>query len=201
MGTKLEIVKHVMRVLGETPVNSLASGHPTAEGIEEELDELDREIQGYGWWYNVERLTLVRDISGEVIIPSTALVVDPVDTLSTLVQRGGKLYDTKNQTFSLDDDIEIHLITQVDILDLPVSMYNYIKHFLAYDTFLNDDGDENKLNRLEKRYFTAWIQLKQDDLKNSDVNTRNSPTVAALKFRLIQRGGGTFDPTFPGGGR
>lgn len=200
MTTRLDVLNHMLSVVGEAPVSSASSNHPTALSAVVTLDRVNLELQSRGWWFNTDiNLTLSPNELGQIILPTDTLYVDSIDTRSKLVQRGNKLYDTLNHTFAIDQDVIVDTVVKLPIADLPESAAAYVKHKAAYDFYVNDDGDETKAARLEKEVDKAWAKLQQDELKASDVNARNRPITALLRLRMQQ--GSTRDrPDLPGGG-
>ena len=189
MITQLEILNHVLGVVGETPVTSADSNHPTALSATVTINRVDKEVQSFGWWFNTEyALTLLPDAQGEIVLPQNTLEVDPVATRSALVRRGSKLYDPVNHTFNIGVSVAVNIVLRLPIEDLPVTAASYIQHRCAYDYYVSDDGDETKSNRLEKEMDKAWARFQKEMLKVTNVNALDREAVALLQSRL-QRGG------------
>lgn len=200
MTTQLEILNHMMSVVGEAPVSSPTSNHPTALSCTVTLQRVDKELQSRGWWFNTEyNLTLSPNGSGHVIVPAGTLYVDSVDLNSRLVHRGNKLYDPLNHTYVIDKAVVVDAVIQLTISDLPEAAAAFIKHKAAYDFYVNDDGDETKASRLEMEVTRAWGKLQQEELKSADVNAMKRPITAALRLRM-QQGNTRSRPDLPGGG-
>lgn len=200
MTTRLDVLNHMLNVVGEAPVSSASSNHPTALSAVVTLERVDLEMQSRGWWFNTEyNLNLSPNESDHIIIPQGTLYIDSIDPHSKLIQRGTRLYDPLNHTYAIAHDVVVDCVLQLPISDLPESAAAYLKHKAAYDFYVNDDGDETKASRLEKEVDRAWQKLQQDELKAADVNARNRPITALLRLRMQQ--GNTRDrPDLPGGG-
>ena len=197
--TTLEVLNHMLNVIGETPVTSAQSNHPSDLSAMVQLNRVNKEFQSRGWWFNTEYgLKLIPNESGEIIIPSGTLYVDPVDSQSKLTRRGGKLYDPVQHTFLINRPVFVTVILKLDVEDLPETAALYLMHKAAYDFYVNDDGDETKSNRLEKQVDKAWANLQSEELRVSNVNAMDRPTTAHLRLRTRQYGL-QYNPKWPGG--
>jgi len=201
MTTTLDVLNHMLNVIGESPVSTVSSDHPSVLSALVELNRVKREMQTRGWWFNTEyNLKLTPNELGQIIIPSDTLYIDPVDGQSPLVRRGGKLYDPVNHTFVLNAPVYVNAVLLLPVEDLPESAAMYVLHKSAYDYYVNDDGDETKSNRLEKQVDRAWARLQSEELKVANINAKNRPATAQLRYRMRQNTAG-YDPRYPGGGR
>lgn len=199
MTTKLEVLNHVLNVVGESPVSDPESDHPTVMSAMTQINRVLKEMQTRGWWFNTEfGLNLIPNEQGHVIIPSDTLYVDPVDAKSRLVRRGGKLYDPVNHTFKLDRPVPVNAVLLLPIEDLPESAAMYVMHKSAYDFYVNDDGDETKANRLEAQVDRSWALLQSEEMQVMNVNALMRPSVQFLRYRMKQQGT-QYNPRYPGG--
>jgi len=199
MTTKLEVLNHMLNTVGENPVSSAASTHPSAVSASVTLNRLNKQMQTRGWWFNSEYgLVLSPDTqTGHVIIPQDTLKCDPVNTSSKLVRRSGKLYDPVNHTYNIGANVICDVVLMLPVEDLPETAAQYLMHRAAYDFYVNDDGDEQKANRLLKNAGEAWAELQQEQLQALDLTAKERPIVAALRLRTL--GTGRSNPNVPGG--
>lgn len=189
MTTRLEVLNHLLNVIGETPVSSDQSNHPSVLSAMTQINRVSKELQSRGWWFNTEYgLILQPNESGHIIIPQGTLFIAPVAPLSRLTRRGGKLYDPDNHTFVIGQPVTVNVVLQLDVEDMPESAALYLQHKAAYDFYVNDDGDETKSNRLEKQAATAWGFLKADELKALRTNANYRPMSVFLRYRMKQQG-------------
>lgn len=199
MTNTLDVLNHMLNVIGESPVSTVSSDHPSVLAAMVELNRVKREMQTRGWWFNTEyNLKLSPNELGQILVPSDTLYIDPVDAKSRLVKRGGKLYDPVQHTFVLGQPIFVNVVLLLPVEDLPESAAMYVMHKSAYDFYVNDDGDETKSNRLEKQVDRAWARLQQEELRVLNLNALNRPQVAHLRHRMRQAGI-SYDPRYPGG--
>jgi hypothetical protein len=116
--------------IGEAPVNSISN--PSALPISAStaisvLDEISREVQSEGWYFNSEKdVTLSPDVSGNIVLDSDVVFADVVDYTLDVAQRGSKLFDRKNNTLVFTKDVTVSLIRLLDWDDLPEPARRYI---------------------------------------------------------------------------
>lgn len=174
--------------MGEQPVSSAASQHPSTISAFVTLNRVLREFQTRGWWFNRE-LSLVlqpQSDTGYVLIPPDTLDIDVTDAASVLVQRGTKLYDPVLHTYAIGVPVTVDVILQLPVEDLPEVAASYLIAKCKHAVYVDDDGDETKSNQLLKDTIMCWAGLQQAELKNSDISSMNRPVVSRLLSRSIQ---------------
>ena len=200
MTTQLEVLNHVIGVVGETPVSNVNSQHPTAQSALLTITRVSKQFQLRGWWFNrEERLTLSPSVGGEIVIPSTTLKIDPVDTSSKLVWRGTRLYDSLNHTYNIGTSVMVNMNLLLPTNELPEVAAMYLMHKSAYDFYVADDGDPEKAQALLFESDKAYADVKAQQIQMSNVNAKLRPVTAYLRAGLRQFGG-SYNPTYPGGG-
>lgn len=204
MTTGKDVLNHCLNVLGEDPVTSFDSSHPSAIAARVEIDKVNRQVQTKGYWFNKEyNLKLNPDSNGQVIIPSDTLSIEPLGVHANLVRRNGKLYDPINHTYIIEGTVTVDLTIELQIDDLPEPAAQYVQDRAAYHLYLNEDGDEGKLRRLDREQAEALAKFREADLKQLNVNSNNRMSVAVLRSRGYGNsyGGYSGNPLIPGGGR
>lgn len=181
MTTRLEIMNAMLAVNGETPVSSATSNDPSAIQANNALKRVDKRIQARGWFFNKETFTLSPATgTGEVIIPSNTLSVDPIDPSSTYIQRGTRLYDRDKNTYDIGKAVKVRLILQLEIDELPEIAAAYIEAKAVKEYYTDDDGDIEKVRELKSREDEAFAYLQREHLANEDTNIHHSPMGAKL---------------------
>ncbi len=206
MPSRPQIINHMLRVLGEGGASYDMSLHPTVQLCNGTLDTVAEEVLGKGWWFNKEYgLRLVPDNRGEIIVPPDALDISlhavsnmNVREKSRYVRRDNRLYDTYEHTYTLNRDILVDTIMKQEINDLPSVMQTYIQHKAAETVFLDEDGDVQKLSKLEQRTAFAWQALQAAQLKNLATNALDGTFARSLQSGWRGSGGGT-NPNYIGG--
>ena len=127
----LEAVNLVLRMLGEAPVNSLDGQFGLAQQADDALKTTSRKLLMEGWSFNTDyQRTLARSLpANEISVPINALRVEvnPFDyTDMDIVQRGGRLYDRKGNTYVFDRDVTADVTYALDWDELPEHARRYI---------------------------------------------------------------------------
>jgi hypothetical protein len=176
--TELEALNVVIGSIGISPVTSYESTHPAAVSARTVLERYNSTIQAQGWWFNREyALKLTPDtIDGRILIPGKALAIDPVDTSLRVGKRGRYLYNATEHTYVFSSSIEVDVVTEVDFPDVPVTIQNYIAKAAALDFATVEEGDQNKLTRLENEVFRARSEAMASELRHGDYNSKYSST-------------------------
>lgn len=170
MLTTLDIINDMIGSTGTAPLTSNDVNHPLYRKALAKLNLLNKSLQKRGWWYNRTPRTFTPNVSGEIILPSTCLSADPVDTDSNLVQRDGKLYDPAVASYDIGQDVEVMFVEEWPIEDMPSEPQDYLRCLAVYEFYLDEEGDGLKLSKYEQKRDTAWYALNQAELKHSDVN-------------------------------
>ncbi len=128
--TKLEAVNTMLGNIGESPVtqitvtSTLPISAVTAITV---LDEVSREVQSEGWHFNtVNKQTLTPNSSDEIVLAADIMHVDTLDNSKDIVQRGGKLFNREDNTFTFTGAIDVRLMFLLDFTDLPEQARRYI---------------------------------------------------------------------------
>ena len=191
--TKLESVNIMLSAIGESPINTLSETTGTtfdntvlpvdAQMALDVLQEQNRAVQSEGWSFNTEiDVTLLRsNVTKEVILPTDVLRVDPnihqhpsVDA----IQRGLKMYDRLNNTFSFDNDVVCTIVYFREFNEIPEPARYYITVKAArvfVDRLVSDGGLRGFTQQDEAR---ARAVLMETDLSNADHNLlRGDPSL------------------------
>lgn len=129
--TYLEAVNRILQMMGEAPVNSLAGQYGLAQQAEEMLKDVSRKIQSDGWSFNTD---YERDMTPDAITKEVAVgvnvsrvVVDPYNYPSLdVVQRGGKLYDRRANSYQFDQAFKADVTYMLEWEELPEHARQYI---------------------------------------------------------------------------
>jgi hypothetical protein len=126
----LEAVNTLLDIIGESPVSTLEdTGLADVAKARRTLKETSREVQSRGWHFNTEEnYSLPRDDSNQIFVPPNTLRVDTTKEFYQydVVQRGQRLYDRKNHTYSFDKTLKVNLLVFLDFEELPEAARNYI---------------------------------------------------------------------------
>lgn len=180
---KLTAVNQMLGSINQTPVTTIVNNqHPDVLAAIAVLNRIDKAVQSKGWWFNTDRnLTLAYNpLTDEIVVPGNTLGVDPSDPELPYIQRGTRLYDPENSTFEIGKAVDVDIKVQLDFETLPETAAIYIAT-KAEQTFVrNSTGDMNKLTAIAEDLKQALIDLNSDDIRYSDINAYDNPTVRNL---------------------
>lgn len=207
MANRLDLVNHLLQTVGERRVLSLETGHPSVVQAIQALEGYDFDFQGRGWWFNKNyAMVLVPNNLGEVLLPTEFLSVSvtqrqlqwlPPAEKKRYTSRGGRIYDAFKNSHNIGQSLTVDLTVRLPIEDLPPVAASYLKHFAAEQYYLDDDGDNQKVDKLSNRTLLAFHALKAEELKVQAENALDSPAAQHLTHRIGQYSG--QHPLFPGG--
>ena len=170
--TKLEAVNVCLTNIGEAPVASLAGLQVDAQVASSIIDEVSREVQSNGWHWNTEIHSISPDISNLIPLPANTLRVDTTEKDQSLdvVQRGMKLYNRKENTYTFTQSLRLHLTVALDFDDIPEAARRYITMRSSRVFQERTLGSESlsKFNRADEQQ--AWALLQHEEAETGDYN-------------------------------
>jgi hypothetical protein len=188
MLTELEAVNIILQAADEAPVGALElSGlYPLdkAKGI---LSEASRVIQSMGWKFNTEYgYPVTRDGSGQINLPPNMIRLDVDDTfLSSVdpVQRGLRLYDAKNHTYTFTQDLTGTVVFLLEWDELPQPARQYIAIRAARTMQGRSSIPETTYRYSADDETAALLALSEHETQVGDHNMlRDSWSVASVLF-------------------
>lgn len=170
--TELEAVNECLENIGQAPVSTIAGDL----GVDTQIAlnfvrKVNREVQSKGWHWNTEKdYPISPNGDNDILLPSGTLAVDSTaeDRDRDVVQRGPRLYDRDNRTFSFQKPIKLKIVIALTFEDLPETARRYIA-LKAARVFQNriesreDDGDL-------RDEMEAMNILHADELRSQDNN-------------------------------
>lgn len=186
MLSELDVVNEMLSTLGEAPLNELDDEHPLVPAARRIIRIASYRIQAEAWWFNQETVTLVHDPNtGEVLVPSDAIRVDPSDRSWNLIQRGRRLYDPQNATYKINEPVPAVLVRNIPFDDLPPSVQHVVSLTAQVEFNKSYDGDETKLSMLGGALNLARMSMHAEHIRNVDANLLLAPAHQA-KMNFIR---------------
>lgn len=128
--TFLEAVNRVLQMMGEAPVNGLDGQLGLAQQAQDALLDVSRRVQSEGWSFNTDyERTLQRNNSNEIAlgVNVSRVEVDPYRYPNTdYVQRGSKMYDSREGTYTFTTDLVANVTYLLEWDELPQHARQYI---------------------------------------------------------------------------
>lgn len=169
--TEIAEVNKIMRLIGEPPVTALNS-HSLASECVRFLRDTNTELQGRGWWFNIERdVEFTPDSQGRVSIPSDVLYAEVNGVRSTTRNIGGTryLYDLKEKSHtSWTGKVEARLIYERILDDVPQKFLEYLEvrvAILLTELYPQSGVDIQRLPKMEAE-LRAYFKDRDNDEAN-----------------------------------
>lgn len=172
--TELEAVNIMLSIIGESPINSLDNEQIVDAVLARKiLSEVMREVQSEGWHFNTEiNYPLVPSVGGEINLPKNCINFD-LDICRfprlDVVQRGSRLYDRLNHTYSFDQTLYGQMVILLPFDEMPEAARRYC--LIRAGRIFQDRtvGSEvlNGFNRLDEaraRAILVGSEAENDDL-------------------------------------
>jgi hypothetical protein len=127
--TELEAVNAMLDSIGEQPITSLIDIEAADAGTAlRRLTQTSKSVQQIGWHWNTdEDVSIAPNGEGELVLPSNTLKVVRSPYESTpLVQRGLRLYDPKNHTYTFTKPYKATLVVALPFEEMPEAARQYV---------------------------------------------------------------------------
>lgn len=128
--TELEALNLMLMAADEAPVQTASqAGHLPLSKAKAVLNDTSRVVQSRGWAFNTEdQFPLPRDVAGSIAIAPNVLSIDVDDSFTNVqpIQRGSRLYDRKNHTYTFTQDLTGTVILLLPWDELPQAARYYI---------------------------------------------------------------------------
>lgn len=172
--TELEAVNMCLAAIGESPVNNIQNtGLADVAQARAKLTEFSRTIQGTGWAFNTEKeFPLARSQDGTIALPANTLTVSIDRRISDkqVAQRGLRLYDKQNHTYTFSEDVKATIVFYLDWEELPQTARQYIA-ICAARSFQGVNLSSDTLDGLSADdEVRALVALKDAEGDNGDYN-------------------------------
>lgn len=170
--TELEAVNECLANIGQSPVSSLSGDL----GVDTQIAlayvrSVSRELQSQGWYFNTEyNYPLNPNGDGDIIPPSNTLSIDTDadDRDRDLIQRGTRMYDRENRTYTFTGPIRFRIVLGLPFEELPEAARRFIA-LRAARIFKNRvEGITDNEDQTDEAF--ALAHLKADDARNADHN-------------------------------
>ena len=177
---ELDAINMLLRLIGSSPVNSVSTEHPDAANARATLARIRKRVQRKGWWCNIDyNVPFQPDSAGFIKIPET---ISSFVASSCYVQRGTKLYDKANNTFSFCSTvIATRVIRVLDWDDMPDVMQEYCAYYAGAEFVRDELEDPQKETSLQRSAATSLLDLKKQELEEGQYNVFSKSRVARMR--------------------
>lgn len=186
--TELDAVNMMLLSIGQTPVNTLEVANIKDVSFARlTLHNTSRSVQLRGWWFNVEEdYPLTPDSNGNIAVGLDLLDLDCHNDSFKVVQRGERLYDIKNHTFTFTEaGLKFRVVRFLPWDEIPQAARDYIA-VRAARIFQSQAIGSDILYRYDAALEEqALAPLQASHLRNSDTNILAS---SARTNKIYRRG-------------
>lgn len=171
--TELEAINTMLSVIGEAPINTLEGALPADADIARRiLEEVSREVQAKGWYFNTERnYPLLPNEEGEIVLPRNATHVDVSlgwNPGLEVVLRGQRLYNLTDHTFKFTGKVYVDIVFLLPFEELPQTARHYITIRAARKFHDRVVGSGTLHEFTTKDEQDALTRLRYDDARLAD---------------------------------
>lgn len=184
MTTELEALNQILSVTGDAAVTSVSSTYEQAVIARRILNEVSRERQAKGYWFNeVDELLIVKDGSGFINLPADTIRCDIPYDYGYLVQRGLKIFNKVTNTYVIDSDVYVNLVSELVWELLPQSFRQFvISHAkLRYNAeYFGSPETQDNVTIDINRY---GLELEREDTDNRNLNLLKTTRTSNIAFK------------------
>jgi hypothetical protein len=184
---KLFLINNMLATIGEAPVNTLSNPDEITAKAIRKLDFETTILQTTGYWFNHYPVQLPLDANSEVVLPLNTARVDAGNT--NIIQRGMKLYNKYNSTFTFEKPLTVTLTILLDFDDIPLTAKMLIAATAEWLFEAQEQGDAALGQTLRYNIEKANIAFKDENLQQQNNNIYDNPSVRAKYNRQILSGG------------
>ncbi len=175
---ELEALNMLLRLIGSSPVNSVDTNHPDAANARATLNRISRRVQRKGWWCNIDyNVTFQPNEEGVILVPDTISSFVAPD--SGYTQRGGRLYDKRNNTYTFTACvIATRVIRVLEWDEMPDIMQEYAAYYASAEFIRDELEDPQKELSLQKSAASSLLDLKKQELEEGQYNIFSNSRIA-----------------------
>lgn len=178
----LTAVNRILPKLGEHPVTSLNTKHPTLAILIPQIDSTLEELLMPGWWFNTFDTKLYPDSEQGVELPTETLSFVP--NTANAIQRGRKLYNGETMNYLWTEPVEGVIITKMPFDELPESVASLVFYNALVSAYVTDIGLEKELQVWQTLAQAAERRMFSEHLRNRKYTTQRSPRYIRYRSAL-----------------
>lgn len=168
----LDAVNLILPILGEHPVTSVTTKHPTLGILLPKMHLKRREILLMGLWFNQYETKLYPDGEGNITVPARTLTFLPSN--ANAVVRGKLLMNTDDHTYKWAVPIVGDITEDVPFNELPESAAHAVLYGSVVAAYVTDIGMESNVQMWQQEAGAALVRLNTEHLRNKRYSTRKT---------------------------
>lgn len=178
----LTAVNLMLPKLGEHPVTSLDTKHPTVAII---LPEVDNELLSVlikGWWFNAYEYTAYPDSEKHITLGTDTLSFVPAEVDAAL--RAQRLFNPTNLSYTWDAPVKGVIIQRVEFEELPETVAQHVWYSALVNAFVTDLGMSEDVKVWKAKADAAYTDMLAEHLRHKKYSTSKSPRFRRLRCAL-----------------
>ena len=184
MITELEAINQLLSVTGDAPVSSINSTYEQAIIARRILREISTEKQAKGYWFNeLDEQLLLQDTEGLVNLPSETIRCDIPRDSGALVQRGLRIFNKVLNTYTLNADVYVNLVIDLEWSLLPQSYRQVVIAHASLRYNAEYFGSPELHNSILGDIQSKELLLQKEDIDNRDLNMLDSTRASNIAFK------------------
>ena len=189
--TKLDAVNSVLAVIGEMPITTIEDTlNADAVLALRMLEDVVRDVLIEGWYFNTDHgMEIAPDVNGNIeLAPSVINIdIDPRYSVGVdVVQRGNKLYDKRNHTYTFTKPIKgVSVTYHLDFDELPATAKQYVLALTKVKFQANVLGDQVLHNALLQDLQRVRAAFVAEDIRQADRNMLDTFPNSRVGYRSI----------------
>lgn len=178
----LEAINLILPKLGEHPVTSITTKHPTLAVVIPIIENEVKELLLRGWWFNEFKYTAYPDSEGAISLGTDTLAFTP--DCANVAVRGLRLFNTDTLSYTFSTSVPGVVKLNVPFEELPESAAQYIQWKALVTALTTDIGITQEVQLWSMNQDKANGELLAEHLRNRKYNTRRTKQFAKLRRAL-----------------
>jgi hypothetical protein len=173
MSTNIELdaMNQILSVTGDAAVSSTSSTYEQAIIAKRILNEVSKEEQARGWWFNeLDQFEKAPDGNGYINLPSDTLRCELPNDYGRYVQRGFKIFNKVENTDVFTESVILNLVTELTFINLPQSFRQYIVALAKLRYNAEYFGSPVAEAAIQKDITRYRLEVEREDIDNRDLN-------------------------------
>jgi hypothetical protein len=173
--TTLQAVNTMLSAIGEPPVNTLSSQRADSSMALQILEEVSREVQSQGWYFNTEKdVVLAPDSNGHIDVVDSVVRIDTdINRYSEveIVLRGNRLFNKIGNTDVFSSDVVVTRVVMLDfeVLPEPARRYIMIRAGRVFCDRMIGSEKHNAFNSRDEAIALVRMQEEENDTADHSI--------------------------------
>lgn len=180
----IDAVNTILPKLGERPVTSVTTPHPTVSIALQVLNQLRKSVLTRGWWFNQYEYKAYPDINGEIYLSVDTLTFYP-DKAGTAITRGTQLFNLRDSTFVFTEAVTGRVVQDIPFDLLPESVAHYIVWAALVQMHVSDVGMTAETQAWQENANTALATMHHEHVRQRQYSTRDKPEYQRIRRSMV----------------